>query len=186
MRSTILITFFALLVVGAQCDGWADNFPFCKKPYNFPVSMTTSPAKVDLNKFKGTWYEIASFPSAFQGDCVCSQANYAINPEGYVDVKNTCTQSDGKSVSVNLKGYSRNPENTRLEVYIVPIVSANYWILDIDAAYQWAIIGEPCKKSAWILSRVGKASKEFIDRSVNVLKSKGYDVSGLKFRPASC
>ncbi len=33
---------------------------------------------VDLNRYMGRWYEIASFPNSFQKGCRCSTADYSV------------------------------------------------------------------------------------------------------------
>ena len=186
MRRSILIVSIAVLAMSVHCDAWADAFPYCMQPFVYPVSMATSSAQVDLKRYQGTWYEVARFPAPFLKNCVCSEANYVLDSQGYIQVKNTCSQTDGTSITFPAKAYSRNPLNTKIEVYFQPQTPGNYWILDIDPEYKWAVVGEPCSKMGWVLSRVGKPSQKVIDNGVNVFRAKGYDVSGLIYRPASC
>src|SRR4051812_1250160 len=51
--------------------------------------------KVDLKRYQGTWYELARLPMFFQRNCVQSEAHYALNPDGSVEVLNRCKTSDG-------------------------------------------------------------------------------------------
>lgn len=42
---------------------------------------------VDLNKYAGKWFEIASFPQRFQKGCNCTTAEYTVTDKGYVTVE---------------------------------------------------------------------------------------------------
>lgn len=54
---------------------------------------------VDLNLYKGRWYDIASYPAWFQKDCNCTIAEYEIVPgKNYFRVINRCVKfRNGKS-----------------------------------------------------------------------------------------
>ena len=41
---------------------------------------------VDINKYSGKWYEIASYPQRFQKGCHCTTAEYTLSDKGYVIV----------------------------------------------------------------------------------------------------
>ena len=58
-------------------------------------------AHVDLSRYLGTWYEIASFPQSFQRGCTVTTAAYAVRPDGDIDVLNRCRVGsiDGKEKS---------------------------------------------------------------------------------------
>ena len=47
---------------------------------------------VDLKKYEGKWFEIASFPQRFQNGCHCTTATYTISEKGYVIVENRCNK----------------------------------------------------------------------------------------------
>ena len=46
-----------------------------------PGDVTTVPF-VDLSRYVGKWYEMASFPQSFQRGCVASTADYSLNSDG--------------------------------------------------------------------------------------------------------
>ena len=179
----------ALLLIGANCAFWADELPYCRDPFSFPVTMQTSPSTVDISRYMGVWFEIARMRFTQQEDCVCSQATYRLNQEGgYVDVNNACINRDGSSGTAVAKAYSRNDQNTKLQVYFTfnPTVGGNYWILDIDAEYQWVIVGEPCKRSAWILSRTKTITPVSLNLRLDTLRKAGYEVGNLLYRDPKC
>lgn len=45
---------------------------------------------VELNRYTGLWYEIASNPTAFEVGCVGTTAQYTARPDGIIDVENQC------------------------------------------------------------------------------------------------
>ena len=184
MKWTILL--LACLLIGANCKTWADEFPFCQSPFTYPVSLQTTSFKVDIRNYMGVWFEIAHLPTQFQKDCACSQAAYTLNTAGWVDVQNSCTLFDGSKTNANAKAYSRNAENTKLEVYFQPQTAGNYWILDIDPYYNWVVVGEPCRKMAWILSRTPALAKDNLSKRIDFLTGLGFDTSKLLFRDSKC
>ena len=46
--------------------------------------------RVDLNRYAGRWYEIASYPAPFQKNCTGSLADYELRSDGKVKVTNAC------------------------------------------------------------------------------------------------
>jgi len=53
---------------------------------------------VDLDRYLGTWYEIASYPAWFQKDCTAVTAEYGLRDDGLIRVVNSCRKGalDGK------------------------------------------------------------------------------------------
>ncbi len=47
---------------------------------------------LDLKKYCGKWYEIASFPQSFQKGCHCTTAEYTLTDKDYVIVENRCNK----------------------------------------------------------------------------------------------
>ena len=42
----------------------------------------------------------------------------------------------------------------------VPMVWADYWVVDLDPQYRWAVVGGPSRKYLWVLSRTPTMSRE--------------------------
>ena len=47
---------------------------------------------VDINRYMGTWYEIARYPNWFQRNCLSSTAIYSLRDDGKIDVINRCSR----------------------------------------------------------------------------------------------
>jgi apolipoprotein D and lipocalin family protein len=74
---------------------------------------------VDLQKYAGKWYEIASYPMSFQKDCFCVTADYTLTDKGYVKVYNSCRKGsiNGKVKSINGKAFPvKGTNNVKLKV----------------------------------------------------------------------
>jgi len=117
--------------------------------------------ELDLQRYSGQWHEIAHLPMFFQRKCVANiTATYTQRADGTVGVRNACDEKDGtRSVS---EGTARTVAGHpgRLEVRFAPgwlawapMVWADYWVVDLDPDYRWAVVGGPDRKYLWILSR---------------------------------
>lgn len=133
---------------------------------------------VDLTRYAGKWYEIARYPTFFQASCVSSTAEYTARDDGRIGVFNTCLAADGTTVST-IEGVAEvvDPStNAKLVVSFpnVPI-PGSYWIIDLDAAYQYAVVGDPCRSTLFILSRTPTLDQATLEGILNRLPSQGYD-----------
>jgi len=146
----IVITLLLLsltVIVGAQVET--------------PDPVTTV-GKVDLDKYQGTWFEIARYPNKFQKKCVGNTtATYRKLESGRIEVVNECLMRNGKINKA--KGTAKivdTKTNAKLKVRFapgwlsfIPAVWGDYWILDLDKEYKHVAIGDPDRKYFWILSR---------------------------------
>ena len=62
----------------------------------------------------------------------------------------------------------------------LPMVWGAYWVLDLDADYQLAAVGEPSKSYLWILSRTPQVSAERYDAVLQRLNVMGFDITKLE------
>lgn len=135
---------------------------------------------VDLNKYIGRWYEIASFPQKFQKGCHCTTADYTLSGKGYVIVENRC-RKDSMNGSVSyIKGKAfvdKNSGNARLKVQFFWPFRGKYWIIDLADDYRYAVVGHPNRKYLWILSRTPQMKEEDYTRIIDNLKEQKFDVS---------
>jgi len=64
--------------------------------------------RVDLNRYLGMWYEIASYPSWFQKGCTGSTAEYSLLSDGKIQVINRCHKDSLEGPLKISKGSRRN------------------------------------------------------------------------------
>lgn len=148
-------------------------------------------ASVDLERYAGTWYEQARLPLFFQRKCVAdTTARYTLREDGRIDVANQCTDDEGNRIEA--RGVARRVGNStsKLEVRFapaflsfLPAVWGDYWILDVDPGYRWAIIGTPDRKYLWLLTRERAFAPEQLDALIARAQALGYDTSRLLRTP---
>jgi apolipoprotein D and lipocalin family protein len=144
---------------------------------------------VDLAKYAGKWYEIASYPVSFQKDCYCIKAEYTATDKGYIKVFNSCRKGsvDGKIGSINGKAFPvKGSNNAKLKVQFFWPIKAPYWIIGLADDYSWAIVSGPSRKYLWILSRTPVMEQQLYDQLVERLKKDGFDISKLKKGVQGC
>ena len=147
-----------------------------------PVTLQTVPY-VDLQKYAGKWYEIASFPQRFQKGCNCTTAEYTLSKKGYVIVENRCNKDsmNGKQTYVKGKAFVvENSGNAKLKVQFFWPFRGKYWIIDLADDYSYAVVGHPNKKYLWILSRTTKLEDTTYQQIISRIKEKGFDISKIK------
>jgi apolipoprotein D and lipocalin family protein len=158
-----------------------------------PSSAEEKPAVVavpdlDLARYAGTWYEIARFPNKYQKACADSVVvRYALRADGRMDVVNQCFRADGTLSSV--RGIARRAGErlpaSQLEVRFapaflsfLPMVWADYWVIDLPPDYRTAVVGGPDRKYLWVLSRT-PAIPDATYQEILARVSRWYDVSRL-------
>ena len=136
--------------------------------------------KVDLQRYLGDWYEIARYEHRFQKDCKNVKANYSLRDDKKIQVVNSCTKistnefKDAKAVAYNV-----DETNSKLKVSFFRPFYGDYWILDLDKDYKYAIIGTPTKEYLWILSREKLMDKELLNKLLTKITAMGFDKSKL-------
>jgi apolipoprotein D and lipocalin family protein len=116
---------------------------------------------LDLGRYAGEWHEIAHLPMFFQRKCVANiTAIYTPRPDGTIGVRNACDARNGKRKVAEGTARPVAGHPGRLEVRFVPDwlawapgVWADYWVVELDPQYEWAVVGGPSRESLWILSR---------------------------------
>ncbi len=143
---------------------------------------------VDLNKYLGKWYEIATIPMRFQKGCTGVTATYTLRPDGDIKVLNECRKDSlgGKYKSITGKAWVvEKATNAKLKVRFFWPFSGDYWVIELDSTgYQYAVVGHPNRKYLWILSRTPQMSDSLYNELLGRLQNvHGYDISKLKRTP---
>lgn len=138
---------------------------------------------VDIERYMGKWYEIARYPNFFEDpDCVGVTAEYALRDDGKVSVTNRCLLGgfDGEEQVINGTARVVDAEtNAKLKVSFFGPFEGNYWIIGLDEDYQWAIVGEPSRRTLWILSRTPTLDEDTYADILARLPDLGYDPARL-------
>lgn len=140
--------------------------------------------KLDLDKYLGTWVEIASIPQFFQRKCVRdTRATYSAAENSLIKVENVCTRDDGAREKAEGRARRVDAESAaKLEVTFLELfgeyrfwVAGGYWVIALDANYQWAVVGHPSRRFGWVLARERRLSPVALAEIIGRVKSQGYD-----------
>jgi apolipoprotein D and lipocalin family protein len=145
-------------------------------------------SKVDLQRYSGKWYEIASLPAPFQKDCFCSSAEYSLEDD-HVKVVNRCRRGSVHGQEDEAVGKAwpvEGSNNSRLKVSFFWPFKGDYWVIGLDENYQWAIVGHPDKKYLWILSRKPHISPVLYKELIEKVKAMGYQTENINKTVQSC
>jgi lipocalin len=63
--------------------------------------------RVELSRYLGTWYEIASFPQGFQEGCTATTADYSLRDDGDIRVVNRCRRGSTEGELTEAHGVAR-------------------------------------------------------------------------------
>jgi len=138
---------------------------------------------VDLKKYAGKWYEIASFPQRFQKNCNCTTAAYTLTDKDFVVVENRCNKDSVNGKATYIKGKAfvvANSGNAKLKVQFFWPFKGKYWIIDLAEDYSYAVVGHPNRKYLWILSRTATMNDGTYQQIIATIKEKGFDISKIK------
>ncbi len=136
----------------------------------------------ELNRYLGTWYEIARLDHSFERGMEQVTANYSVRDDGGVRVinrgykpdKKMWKESEGKAYFVG------EPNVGQLKVSFFGPFYGGYNIIELDKqAYQYALVCGPDLSYLWILARTPQLDKDILDKLVARAKSLGFDTEQL-------
>lgn len=134
-------------------------------------------AHVDLKRYQGQWFEVARLPLRWEAKCASDvTATYTLRPNGTVDVLNQCRRADGSMTQSHgtAKLAAKDGSNSKLKVTFFRPFYGDYWILDLDPDYRWALVGTPNRKNLWVLSRTPTLERATMDRLLQRAKELGF------------
>ena len=161
------VTIFLMILISA-CTG---------KP-----TGTKAVLNFELDKYLGTWYEIARLDHRFERGLQNVTANYSLREDGGVRVinrgfntkKNEWDQAEGKAY---LTG---PPDVGRLKVSFFGPFYGGYNILELDSKdYQYALIAGPNRSYLWILSRTPELPETVLRDLVKKARDMNFEVDKL-------
>lgn len=170
MRTSIaLILVLVSMILNAGCQS--------EKEMKLNIETVKS---LDLNRYLGKWYEIARFDHRFERGLVGATATYSMLDDGKIKVLNQGyknTLNGELSVAEGKAKLTGDPG--KLKVSFFWIFYADYFVLELDDEYQWALIGSSSEKYLWILSRTPKLDDQTKGLILKKAEKRGYDISKL-------
>ena len=127
----------------------------------------------NIERYLGTWHEIARLPVFYQNGCKNSKAIYKRIGGGKFSINNTCQKGD-RLIEIKGTATQAKPGHFKSEFKKFLTFRAEYLVHWVDPNYRTAVIGTPNGKRVWILSRTARISSPHRAEALKQLKKFGY------------
>ena len=143
---------------------------------------------VDLESYAGLWYEFARYDTIFDEDAVGVTAEYTLNDDGTVKVVNRGVRPDGNPTFIEGVARVLDPEtNAKLGVTFdredLAGIEFNYWIIELDEDYEWAVVSEATRYVLYILSRTPALDDAVYEDILYRIVKKGFEADKVQLTP---
>jgi apolipoprotein D and lipocalin family protein len=143
---------------------------------------------VNLERFMGDWYVIASIPTFIEKEAFNALESYRLASDGSISTTFTFNEGgfDGELKTYEPTGYIKDDDSNALwgMQFIWPF-KADYRIVYLDEDYENTIIGRAARDYVWIMSRHPKITDDSFERLKSRVKDLGYDINKLQKVPQS-
>lgn len=138
----------------------------------------------DINRYLGTWYEIARLDHSFERGLTKVTAEYRLRDDGGIAVinrgfspaKNEWKEAEGKAYFV------RDEREGYLKVSFFGPFYGAYVIFELDQEnYQYAFVSGPNTSYLWLLSRSPHLSEEVKQLFITRAEERGFPVEEIIF-----
>ena len=147
------------------------------------VPQGITPVKdFDLDRYLGTWYEIARLDHRFERGLSRVSATYSKRSDGGVDVLNRgfnnqtaqWKEARGRAYFID------EPDVARLKVTFFWPFYGGYNVIELDREdYSYALVCGPNKKYLWILARTRKLDARITEALIAKAQKLGFNTSEL-------
>jgi len=136
----------------------------------------------ELDRYLGTWYEVARLDHRFERGLSNVTANYSMRDDGGVKVvnrgykvaKGEWDEATGKAFFVG------DTDVGQLKVSFFGPFYGGYNILELDKSdYQYALVAGPSRSYLWILARSPNLDKDVLAKLVNHAQMLGFPTDEL-------
>lgn len=143
---------------------------------------------VNLERYEGKWYEIATIPQVYEKGTHCTTAEYHLRKDGTVSVLNTTRKIEGEQLkTITGKAFPDKEKPGKLEVQFWWPFRGLYWIIDLDTeGYTYSVVGHPNRKYLWILSRTPQMDNALYNRIIENVRQKGFPIERIRKTDQSC
>lgn len=141
---------------------------------------TSTVGRFDLNRYLGTWYEVARFDHCFERGMDNTMAQYILQDDGTVAVINSGWKN-GKFQIAEGKAKYPDPDGKPggLKVSFFLFFYSEYNIMMVDENYQMSLVGSKKDNYLWILSRTPEPDPVLLDIMLKEAEDRGFDIAQL-------
>ena len=169
LRSTLIVPLLSMLTSCASV----------------PLTPIATIEHVDLPRFMGRWYVIASIPTFIEKDAYQAVETYELNADGTIATTFTFHKGslDGPLKSMKPRGTVRSATNATWGMQFVWPFKAEYLIAYVDPQYSETIVARSKRDYVWIMARSPQLDPTAYQRLEDRVGKLGYDVSKLRRVP---
>ena len=164
-RSTPLLTSLAVLLTA--CTGAPEG-----------VEVVSG---FDLDRYLGTWYEIARLDHSFERGLTNVTATYSLRDDGGVKVLNRgYDTSKQRWDEAEGKAYFLGDEDVgQLKVSFFGPFYGGYNVVELDSDYRYSLVAGPDRSYLWILARTPELDEATLERLVAKARELGFPTDEL-------
>ncbi len=141
---------------------------------------------VDLERFMGDWYVIASIPTFIEKHAYNAVENYTLKPDGTIETTFTFRDGgfDGKLKTYTPTGFVQDMEtNAEWGMQFVWPIKADYRIVYLDSGYTETIIGRNKRDHVWVMARTPEIAEADYLELLERVAGFGYDIESVRRVP---
>ena len=150
-----------------------------------PQPPVTLADRVDIPRFMGDWYVIATIPTPFEKGAFNALERYRL-ADGHIDTTFTYNKGafDGPEKAMHAKGFVREEGNGAVwgMQFIWPI-RADYRVMYVADDYSATVIGRNQRDYLWIMARTPTLPDAQLESLLAFCRKQGYDLSDLRMVP---
>lgn len=142
--------------------------------------------KVDIDRFMGDWYVIASIPTFIEKDAFNAMESYRLDDDGSVATTFRFNKGslDGPIKEYNPRGFIRDQtSNAVWDMQFIWPFKAEYRIIYLSEDYTQTVIGRTKRDYVWIMARENAIPDPDYEKILNFLRNQDYDTSKLRLVP---
>jgi apolipoprotein D and lipocalin family protein len=168
MQTVKSIILAALLLIGTGCQTMK------------PIHTVDT---VDLNRFMGDWYVIASIPNFIEKDAFNAMESYRLDDDGTVATTFRFNKGslDGPIKEYNPRGFIRDKQSNAVwgMQFIWPF-KAEYRIIYLNKDYSQTVIGRTKRDYVWIMARNKTIPHADYDKILKFLLDQDYNINDIR------
>lgn len=142
--------------------------------------------RVDIDRFMGDWYVIASIPTAIERQAYNAVESYRLDDDGSIATTFTFRDGgfDGEQKIYRPRGFIRDPDSNAVwGMQFVWPIKADYRIVHVDPGYTETVIGRAKRDYVWIMTRQPSIPDDEYQALLAVVERQGYDITLIRKVP---
>ncbi len=154
-------------------------------PVDYSEKLATV-ERVDLHRYVGKWYTIASFPQLIAPLAHNTIVEYKLTNKGNLKVSKSFKSISRIVEDIILHGTAfiqENSNNAKLRIqYLWPFTDTS-WVIDLADDYSYTVLSNPARTSLTILSRNLKMDSAIYSAILDRIKNMGFNIERLRLNP---